>query len=101
MFPPPYSSGLWSKKQREHWPFVLHINGNRTDLGAVPPAKLSAGNLGSIGLGSLNPAFQRSIILNSGLAYWYPMAPEANWTILGTRRSMIALGTRRFSSGSL
>ena len=70
--------------------FVLHINGNRTDLGAVPPAKLSAGNLGSIGLGTLNPAFQRSIICNSGLSHWYPLDPEANWTILGTRRSMIA-----------
>ena len=26
---------------------------------------------------------------NSGLAHWFPMDPEANWTILGTRRSMI------------
>ena len=40
-------------------------------------------------MGCLNPAFSRSIILVSGLAHWFPMDPEANFTILGTRRAMI------------
>ena len=55
----------------------------------MPLAKLAAGNLANIGIGTLNPSFQRIIINNSGLAHWFPMDPEANWTILGTRRSMI------------
>ena len=48
---PPYESQLWSQKQREHWPLVPHINGNRVDLGAVPPAQLAAGNVANIGMG--------------------------------------------------
>ena len=69
-YPPPPSSGLYKDIQVEHWRFVLHDN-KREDLGAVPPAKLSAGSLGAIGIGLLNPALSRSIILESGLAHWF------------------------------
>ena len=59
------------------------------ECGAVLPAKLSA-EKANIGMGLLNPAFQRAIINTSGLAHWFPLDPEANWTILGTRRFAIA-----------
>ena len=39
--------------------------------------------------GSLDLAFRRAIINNSGLAHWSPLDPEAKWTFLGTRRSAI------------
>ena len=87
---PTYASGFWTHEQELHWRVVLHIDENKVECGAVLPAKLSAGNVANIGMGLLNPAFQRAIINNSGLAHWFPVDPEANWTILGTRRSAIA-----------
>ena len=65
-------------------------NGVKAECGAVHPAFLAAGNPANIGMGLTNPAFQRAIISYSGLAHWFPMDPEANWTVLANRRSQIA-----------
>ena len=84
---PTYKSGLWSHEQEFHWRFVLHVDENKVECGAVAPAKLAAGNVAKIGMVLLNPAFQRAIINNLGLAHWYPMDPEANFMFFGRRRS--------------
>ena len=86
---PTVKSGLWSFKQQLQWRFVLSVDENKSECGAVAPARRSAGKVANVGMGLLNPAFQRGIINNSGLAHWYPMDPQANWTVLGTRRSQI------------
>ena len=46
--------------------------------------------MANIGMGFFNPAFQRAILNNSGLAHWYTMNLEANFTAFGARRSQIA-----------
>ena len=89
MYPPPPSSGLWSESQMNHWPFVLHVN-KREDLGAVHPSKLLAGSLGAIGMGCISPSLSRTVIMSTGLAQWFHMDPDANFTIAGSRRSQVA-----------
>ena len=66
---PTYKSGFWSHEQELHWRFVLHVDEIKVECGAVAPAKLAPGNVANIGMGLLNPALQRAIINNSGLAH--------------------------------
>ena len=89
LFPPPPSSGLYSEAQVNHWAFMLHVN-RREDLGGAHPSQLLAGSLGAIGMGIICPSLSRTIIMSTGLAQWFHMDPDANFTIAGSRRSQVA-----------